>query len=415
MPQSAILTGHPCGLVATSATMTTAAAHSPRTQTDRLVSSIAFTGARFATGALVNELIDLCALVAERRAQILERWTRRLSVEHADKDLSRAELRDHLPGFLDEVRTALRAEASADLEPQDGAENSASAEHGVQRLRAGFDLAEVVHEYELLTECILDEVEAVGRSISTQAFRRVLRLLDQGRADAVSSYVARRDDELHRAHSQHVAFIAHELRTPMMSALMAVAALRNDARSEDEWALTMLTRNLTTLRELLDQVLIADRLTGSIQLARDSLDLRALLEEVCADVRLFAKRRQVEVMVTATEGLPIQGDRRLLRSALGNLIGNAVKFTHEGNTVEVRAAHREDAIRIEVEDQCGGLPAGDPQELFAPFVQRGMDKTGFGLGLAIVKQAAEAHGGKVSVHNLPGKGCVFSLELPCAN
>jgi signal transduction histidine kinase len=104
----------------------------------------------------------------------------------------------------------------------------------------------------------------------------------------------------------------------------------------------------------------------------------------------------------------------LLRSALGNLIANAVKFTHEGETVQVRAARREDSIRIEIEDRCGGLPAGDPQELFTPFVQRGKDKTGFGLGLAIVKQAAEAHGGKVSVQNLPGSGCVFSLELPCA-
>lgn len=161
-------------------------------------------------------------------------------------------------------------------------------------------------------------------------------------------------------------------------------------------------------------MLIADRLTGSIQLARDSLDLRELLDETCADIRLLAKRRQVEVVVATTEDLPIEGDRRLLRSALSNLIGNAVKFTHEGNTVAVRAARREDSISIDVEDQCGGLPAGDPQELFAPFVQRGKDKTGFGLGLAIVKQAAEAHGGTVSVHNLPGKGCVFSLELPCA-
>lgn len=130
--------------------------------------------------------------------------------------------------------------------------------------------------------------------------------------------------------------------------------------------------------------------------------------------RLFAKRRHVDVVVNATEGLPIRGDRRLLRSALGTLIGNAVKFTHEGKAVAVRAARQEELVQIEIEDQCGGLPAGDPQELFTPFVQRGKDKTGFGLGLAIVKQAAEAHGGKVSLHNLPGTGCVFSLELPCA-
>jgi signal transduction histidine kinase len=67
---------------------------------------------------------------------------------------------------------------------------------------------------------------------------------------------------------------------------------------------------------------------------------------------------------------------------------------------------------IEIEDRCGGLPQGDSQELFKPFVQRGSDRPGFGLGLAIVEQSIKAHGGLVTVRNLPGKGCVFSLELP---
>jgi signal transduction histidine kinase len=71
-----------------------------------------------------------------------------------------------------------------------------------------------------------------------------------------------------------------------------------------------------------------------------------------------------------------------------------------------------DGTRVEVEDRCGGLPQGNAGELFEPFVQQGENRTGFGLGLAIVKQALEAHGGRVSVRNLPGKGCVFSLDLP---
>jgi signal transduction histidine kinase len=107
-------------------------------------------------------------------------------------------------------------------------------------------------------------------------------------------------------------------------------------------------------------------------------------------------------------------DPRLVSSALTNLVRNAVKFTHQGGTVEIRARVAEERVSIEVEDGCGGLPPGFVERAFAPFAQMGADRTGFGLGLAIAKQAADAHGGSIRVQNLPGKGCIFVLELPMA-
>jgi signal transduction histidine kinase len=360
----------------------------------------------------LNRTINLSNLLAARRAEILERWTQRISREHTDKDLSRGELWDHLPLFFDEVLAALEsAEASGDeAAPSEGV--TASTDHGTQRLRVGFDLVQVIREYEILTDCILDEIEAVGGSVSTRHFRRVQRLLNAGRADAVSAYVERRDLEIVRDHAQHVAFIAHELRTPLMNAFLATAALRKKARPEDEWALTLLTRNLASLRELIDEVLMADRLAGTVQLKREPLDLRAIIDQVVADSRVAAEQSQIEVTVNAPDVLPYSGDRRLLRSAIGNIVGNAIKFTHEGQTIAVRAEQRADGIVVEVEDRCGGLPDGNAAELFEPFVQRGEDRTGFGLGLPIVKQAIEAHGGRALVRNLPGTGCVFILRLP---
>jgi hypothetical protein len=67
---------------------------------------------------------------------------------------------------------------------------------------------------------------------------------------------------------------------------------------------------------------------------------------------------------------------------------------------------------IEVADQCGGLPSGDLDELFSPFAQRGRDRTGLGLGLSISRRGVEANDGKLSVRNRPGKGCVFTIDLP---
>jgi signal transduction histidine kinase len=103
---------------------------------------------------------------------------------------------------------------------------------------------------------------------------------------------------------------------------------------------------------------------------------------------------------------------RLLRSAVGNLLRNAIKFSREESTVTVRVHRFEGRLVIEVEDECGGIAPERVSELFDPFVQAGSDRSGFGLGLAIAKQAAEAHRGSLRVVNLPGKGCVFALDLP---
>ena len=361
----------------------------------------------------MENTIHLTTLLAGRRSEILDRWTRHIQREHADKELSRGELRDHLPSFFNEVLSALRnqEEAAAPTATASGENPSASA-HGTQRLRDGFDLVEVIREYEILTECILSEVESAGANISISAFRRLQRLLNAGRADAVAAYIRRRDADFAEAHSRHIAFIAHELRNPLMTAFMAVNVLQKTAPDGAERELKLLVRNLGALRDLIDEALITDRLSGPLPLNREALDLRVLLEEAVNDTRLTATHRQIELVLEAPATLPFRGDGRVLRSAVSNLLGNAIKFTHEGESVTVRAFERPAWIAIEIEDRCGGLPQGNPEELFKPFVQRGSDRTGFGLGLAIVEQSIEAHGGRVTARSLPGKGCVFSLELP---
>jgi signal transduction histidine kinase len=69
-------------------------------------------------------------------------------------------------------------------------------------------------------------------------------------------------------------------------------------------------------------------------------------------------------------------------------------------------------VLIEVEDECGGLPAGKAEDLFRPFEQRGTNRSGLGLGLAIARESVETNGGLVRARNLPGRGCVFTIDLP---
>ena len=111
--------------------------------------------------------------------------------------------------------------------------------------------------------------------------------------------------------------------------------------------------------------------------------------------------------------MTIEADPKLLRSAVTNLLRNAVKFTRPGSHVVLRGGLRaEGGVFIEVEDGCGGLAPGSMAKIFTPFTQASADRSGFGLGLAITRQAIQAQGGSVTVRDLPGRGCVFAINFP---
>jgi signal transduction histidine kinase len=106
----------------------------------------------------------------------------------------------------------------------------------------------------------------------------------------------------------------------------------------------------------------------------------ALLREIARDVQAEADEQAITVTVRS-ESIVLEADPRLLGSAISNLVRNALKFSRRGATVSVRAWRHEARVLIEVEDQCGGLPAGKTEELFSPFVQKGVDRSGFGIDL----------------------------------
>ena len=103
---------------------------------------------------------------------------------------------------------------------------------------------------------------------------------------------------------------------------------------------------------------------------------------------------------------------QVLAAVVGNLLQNAFKFTRPRTTVTLRVNASTERVLIEVEDECGGLPGGNVNELFRPFEQRSADRTGLGLGLAFSRWGVEANNGRIYARNLPDRGCVFTLDLP---
>jgi signal transduction histidine kinase len=126
-----------------------------------------------------------------------------------------------------------------------------------------------------------------------------------------------------------------------------------------------------------------------------------------------AQTRGCQLSVSSVDQtLAVDVNPHLLVSAVGNLLQNAFKFTQPHSTVALNVYATTDRVRIDVTDQCGGLPQDFEATMFQPFTQGAPDKSGLGLGLSIARRIVESHQGILSVHNLPGLGCVFTIDLP---
>ena len=141
------------------------------------------------------------------------------------------------------------------------------------------------------------------------------------------------------------------------------------------------------------------------------------LEEAGLGATIEAEARGLGLTVTPGEhGVVVDVDRQLIAAALANLLHNAFKFGRPNGHVTLRTdtATTPDRVLIDVEDECGGLPPGQAEDLFRPFAQRSTDRSGLGLGLAIARESVEVNGGELRVRSVPGHGCVFTIDLPRA-
>lgn len=352
--------------------------------------------------ALMRTLHELLSV---KRDDVLEHWSQLVRGTLHPDAMPPAALVDHLPSFLDEITRSLARQASPDDSPT-------AIEHGVQRLGLGFALGAVVREYGVLRDAILAVARANDIALTVADYQIVFDSVITGIADAVSEYSRQRDAEVQRQASEHFAFVAHELRNPLQSVRLGFSILQTREELPPSSTAARVERGLTRMHDLIDHSLRDLRIGAGVDLQPQSVKLDEMLAEATEGALIDAESKGVRVSVRVAPDTACVLDRRLVTSAVSNLVRNAIKFTHDGGAVEVRGQCGAGRTTIEVEDECGGLPPGAVEEAFTPFAQFGSKKGGFGLGLAIAKQAADAHGGGLRIQNLPGRGCIFVLEVP---
>ncbi len=232
--------------------------------------------------------------------------------------------------------------------------------------------------------------------------------------------MADRIEALVKEQQELLANISHELRSPLARMNVALELLQREGAVNDSGNVKRIALEAQRLDQLIGQLLLLSRLDSKL-VARDRspVDLTNLAHEVAGDANFEARATSRCVEADVHDRCVVDGDEELIRSALENVIRNAVRFTPEGARVEVslRSEPSEDPPRavLRVRDHGPGVPESMLPEIFQPFTRasaNGRDSNGAGLGLAIAQRAVAVHGGTIHAVNMVDGGLMVEIRLP---
>ena len=356
--------------------------------------------------------MHLHEFIEEHRDEIIRRARAKVS-SRAHPPPTTHELTNGIPLFLTQLGAILRQDLAPSAREESAMGMSATL-HGGDLLASGFTISEVVHDYGDLCQAITELATDLRLPISSTDFRTLNRCLDDAIASAVTEYSRRHDEGVSDAEIRRQGYLVHELRNHLNTATLAFQVVKTGKVGIAGSTFDMLERSLGQLRELIDRS-VSEVRTASDTYQRRRLQVAEFIEELAIIAIADASRRGLQFRVEhADRPLCIEADPHLLASAFSNLLQNAFKFTRPSGRVWLRILPVNDRVSFEVEDECGGLPIGVEEAIFRPFDQRGIDRSGLGLGLSISRHAVQACGGRLSVRDLPGTGCVFTIDMPLA-
>ena len=364
-------------------------------------------------------LNKLAGLIKQERQTLLSQWRLQVRELASAQHLDIPTLNDHMPGLLDELAIELKLNSDSTI-PEMLLEGSPPA-HGLQRLQEAFDIAEVVAEYNILRGCIHDLATENGINLQGKPFHVVNRVFDHAIGLALETYATQQALEVKQRRQEYLAFVAHDLRTPLFAISLTGRVLEQSLpkRGYGEDAAQMLKslrRSVQQLEGLVQKVLEENthlEADKGIHLERRLFDLWPLVERLRDDLALVAEASGIQIINRVPDDLVVYADASLLQRILQNLVTNAVKYTPNGIvTIGAKVVVDDHSVACWVSDNGKGIP----EEMLGKIFDKGETDAerddGTGLGLAIVQTFTEAHGGTVTVESAPGVGSTFKFTLP---
>ncbi len=356
---------------------------------------------------------ELADAIDRRQGDVIRRWIEQVYADLTTSRVDPTALKDALDDYLSSLTAALRRNDPLKHTAR-AAWSEIAREHAITRVRLGFDIDQLVHEFIVLRCVLSDVVREENLAFNDRQAERVADLIDAAIAVSVRSYVDARDFETRRTQAEHIGFLTHELRNPLGAATLGASQLRRlgSLTQLQLRTLDLLDRSHSRLRDLIDKVLLTERFeAGKVEPHPIDTTVGAMLLSALVAAEEVAHSKGLGFRVEFDPGVHLRTDPLLTASAVQNLVDNAVKFTDAGEVTFV-VEERADDIVFHVHDACTGIGAEDLRLIFEPFRRGHSGKAGTGLGLAIARHAVEAQGGTIHVESTPGVGCHFWFTLP---
>jgi signal transduction histidine kinase len=363
---------------------------------------------------------EIASAVRAASDKIVLAWTAlsRQALPTAE-ELTFADLRDNLPGVLEQIAQALES----DQTPQSRFIGDMTAEHGVQRFDINFNLSELLQEYAILRPVVFREVAAaLGKPLSMDELNALNVGLDISVRRAVVAFVEHQSRQLQsasEAQSKYLSFLSHDLRGGLNGVFLMIEVLKRELQGEERLKETVvdldaMRRSLMDTVGTMDRFLHAERFRkGKVPLKPAPLSIRALVDEVIAHFAYQAEDKGLQLQSHVPGDFTVVTDRELLTLVLQNIVSNAVKYTGKGSILIGGQCGSDDGCILWVRDEGPGIAPEKLDELFTAY-SRGEThgQPGVGLGLNIAHQAAQYLGAKLRAESTVGKGSTFYLELP---
>ena len=356
---------------------------------------------------------QLAALIREQKPAILDEWEE--AVRHSasfSANLSRDDLRDDMPSFLDRLMAWLSTDST---DTSKAVERETTGKHATHRLQHGVELRHLVHEYRLLRQIVLRRAIDAAKSVDELrgCIPRFANAVDHAIAESVASYSAARD----QGRELMLGILGHDLRNPLNTISMAAQSLLA-AGTLGEAEATVASRILRAadrvkriVADLLD--VVRSRFGVAMPVRPEPLDFRQVADNVTSELRLAHPGRKIAF--EANGDLRGHWDRVRVAQLVSNLVGNAI--VHGDDPISVSVTGREFEVELCVSNAGPAIRKELIPTLFDPF-RRAPSKCserdcemGMGLGLYICAEIVRAHGGAITVES-DERRTTFKVVLP---
>lgn len=361
----------------------------------------------------------LAALIEKEQSALLAHWREQVRRLPSAKHLDTPTLNDHIPLLLVELATAFRL-VSDETIPEALLESSPPI-HGLQRYQEGFDIVEIVAEYNILRGCIHDLAETNRLNLQGRPFHILNRVFDEAIGSAVQTFADRQALEVQQRREEYLALVAHDLRTPLNAISLAARVLEfkfKGAAEDRETTRLMKTlhRNVQSLESLVASVLKENahvETESGVKLERREFDLWPMVEALVHDLHPLAATTGARLINNVPDEIVVFADASSIQRVLQNLVANAVKYAPRGEiVVGARETGSNGGVECWVRDDGTGIPEDRIGVIFDKLETDPERTDGIGLGLTVVKTFIEAHGGTVTVDSKEGVGSTFRFTLP---